>query len=85
MVFVLLANYEPSPMNLNSLGDGEPGERPKYTMSVIIKCAVLGSPHQRLTLNELYEAIELRYSFFKDLEKKQSWRVRETFIHVNHL
>ncbi|KIJ24323.1 hypothetical protein M422DRAFT_194816, partial [Sphaerobolus stellatus SS14] len=67
-------------MNLNSLGPGEPGERPKYAMGIIIKTAILGSPRQRLTLNELYEAIELRFSYFRNVDKKQSWKnsVRHT-------
>ncbi|KAF8589863.1 winged helix DNA-binding domain-containing protein, partial [Ramaria rubella] len=60
-------------IGLNSLVDGEPGERPAYPIPTIIKCAILGSPHQQLTLSELYAAMEARFSYYRDSDKK-SWR-----------
>ncbi len=35
----------------------------------LIRYAVLGSPHQRLTLGEIYECIEERYPFYKSAGK----------------
>lgn len=59
---------------LNSLVDGEPGDRPAYPIPTIIKCAILGSPRQQLTLSELYQAMEMRFEYYKTSDPK-SWRV----------
>ncbi|KAF8511975.1 hypothetical protein JB92DRAFT_347311 [Gautieria morchelliformis] len=58
---------------LNSLVDGEPGDRPSYPIPTIIKCAILGSPREQLTLSEIYTAMEERFLFYKCSDKK-SWR-----------
>lgn len=62
------------PISLNSLVDSEPGKKPAYPLPTIIRCAILGSPHQRLTLSELYLAMERRFGYYTIGDGK-SWRV----------
>lgn len=60
-------------LGLHSLSDGPPGEKPPYPYPTIIRCAILGSPRQRLTLSEIYVAMENRYPWFKTAG--QGWKV----------
>jgi hypothetical protein len=60
-------------LGLHSLSDGPPGEKPPYPYPTIIRCAILGSPRQRLTLSEIYIAMENRYPWFKTAG--QGWKV----------
>ncbi|KZS88121.1 winged helix DNA-binding domain-containing protein, partial [Sistotremastrum niveocremeum HHB9708] len=59
-------------MGLHLLSDSAPGEKPNYPYPVIVKCAILGSPRQRLTLSEIYTAIENRFPYFRQAGK--AWR-----------
>ncbi|TCD64067.1 forkhead box protein [Steccherinum ochraceum] len=38
--------------------------RPQHTLPVILRCAILGSPKQRLTIREIYAAMEKKYSYY---------------------
>jgi hypothetical protein len=63
-------------LGLNSL-DGEPGMPPLYSMPIIIECAILGSPHQKLTLAELRLTLKKRFGYYEKEEEKgvKSWEV----------
>ena len=50
------------------------GGRPKHTLPVIVRCAILGSPEQRLTLRDIYDVVQDRYSYYRTA--KPSWKVR---------
>ncbi|KAF7971531.1 hypothetical protein HWV62_20938 [Athelia sp. TMB] len=39
--------------------------RPQHTLPVILRCAILGSPRRRLTIREIYAAMEDKYSYYK--------------------
>ncbi|KAG5720539.1 Forkhead box protein J3 [Termitomyces sp. T112] len=39
--------------------------RPQHTLPVILRCAILGSPHQRLTIREIYAAMENKYAYYR--------------------
>ncbi|KAF8226283.1 hypothetical protein L208DRAFT_1407259 [Tricholoma matsutake] len=39
--------------------------RPQHTLPVILRCAILGSPQKRLTIREIYAAMEEKYSYYK--------------------
>ena len=67
--------YTPVPeeLGLHLLSDGIPGEKPPYPYPTIVRCAILGSPRQRLTLSEIYLAMENRYPWFKTAG--QGWKV----------
>ncbi|KAH8922446.1 winged helix DNA-binding domain-containing protein, partial [Atractiella rhizophila] len=38
---------------------------PSYPYSVLIRLAILGSPTKKLTLDDIYTAIETRFPFYK--------------------
>lgn len=59
-------DHEPHPDCPDSLAclpdtDG----RPQHTLPVILRCAILGSPRKRLTIREIYAAMEAKYSYYK--------------------
>ncbi|KAF8641215.1 hypothetical protein AX17_000849 [Amanita inopinata Kibby_2008] len=39
--------------------------RPQHTLPVILRCAILGSPKKRLTIREIYAAMEAKYPYYK--------------------
>ncbi|KAH9951003.1 hypothetical protein B0H21DRAFT_776385 [Amylocystis lapponica] len=39
--------------------------RPQHTLPVILRCAILGSPKKRLTIREIYAAMERKYPYYK--------------------
>ncbi|KAH7910436.1 hypothetical protein BJ138DRAFT_1087628 [Hygrophoropsis aurantiaca] len=39
--------------------------RPQHTLPVILRCAILGSPRKRLTIREIYAAMEEKYLYFR--------------------
>lgn len=39
--------------------------RPQHTLPVILRCAILGSPKKRLTIREIYAAMEKKYPYYK--------------------
>ncbi|OCH89550.1 hypothetical protein OBBRIDRAFT_888324 [Obba rivulosa] len=57
--------HEPHPQCPNTLSclpdtDG----RPQHTLPVILRCAILGSPKKRLTIREIYAAMERKYPYY---------------------
>ncbi|KAF8589867.1 hypothetical protein K439DRAFT_274986 [Ramaria rubella] len=61
-------------LGLNTL-DCEPGQPPLHSMPIIIECAILGSPHQKLTLSELRITLKRRFRHYEQEEAKgvKSW------------
>jgi hypothetical protein len=56
--------------------------RPQHTLPVILRCAILGSPRRRLTIREIYAAMEDKYSYYKTAGP--TWKVTRFlsgFIH----
>ncbi|KAG6837320.1 hypothetical protein H0H93_011415 [Arthromyces matolae] len=51
------------PNSLSCLPDTD--GRPQHTLPVILRCAILGSPRQRLTIREIYAAMEDKYAYYK--------------------
>ncbi|OJT08422.1 hypothetical protein TRAPUB_605 [Trametes pubescens] len=39
--------------------------RPQHTLPVILRCTILGSPRKRLTIREIYAAMERKYPYYK--------------------
>ncbi|KAI0076201.1 winged helix DNA-binding domain-containing protein, partial [Panus rudis PR-1116 ss-1] len=60
-------------VNLHALLDPQPGEKPSYPYPILIQLAILGSPRKRLTLAEIYSAIEDRFEWFKNTNDK-AWQ-----------
>ena len=63
----------PEEVGLHTLSDGMPDQKPPYTYATIVRCAILGSPGQRLTLSEIYLAMMTRFPWFETAG--QSWKV----------
>lgn len=63
------------PVNLDALPDPPPGERPSQALPVLIKLAIYGSERKKLTLMEIYKAIETRFPYYRDMADKKPWRV----------
>jgi len=65
-----------APVGLNALADPPPGEKPNYPLPTLIKLAIYGSPRRRLTLQEIYQALEDRFEWFRERTDELSWKVR---------
>lgn len=51
------------PDSLDCLPDTD--GRPQHTLPVILRCAILGSPRKRLTIREIYAAMEDKYTYYR--------------------
>lgn len=40
--------------------------RPQHTLPVILRCTILGSANKRLTIREIYAAMENKYVYFRN-------------------
>ncbi|RDX51910.1 hypothetical protein OH76DRAFT_1400811 [Lentinus brumalis] len=63
---VVIRAHEPHPDCPDTLAclpdtDG----RPQHTLPVILRCTILGSPRKRLTIREIYAAMERKYPYYK--------------------
>ena len=65
-----------APVGLDALADPLPGEKPNYPLPTLIKLAIYGSPRRRLTLQEIYQALEDRFVWFRQRTDELSWKVR---------
>lgn len=64
--------YHPDcPNSLNCLPDTN--EKPNHILPVIVRSAILGSPKQKLTIREIYKAIENKFPYFRTTEV--NWKV----------
>ena len=54
--------------------------RPQHTLPVILRCAILGSSRKRLTIREIYAAMESKYPFYKSAG--QTWKVVSFFLYL---
>lgn len=63
-----------APVGLNALADPPPGEKPNYPLPTLIKLAIYGSPRRRLTLQEIYQALEDRFEWFRQRTDELSWK-----------
>ncbi|KAJ7751212.1 hypothetical protein DFH07DRAFT_826548 [Mycena maculata] len=46
--------------------------RPQHTLPVILRCAILGAPRKRLTIREIYAAMEEKYAYYRTAG--QTWK-----------
>ena len=65
-----------APVGLRALADPPPGEKPNYPLPTLIKLAIYDSPRGRLTLQEIYQALEDRFEWFRQRSDELSWKVR---------
>ncbi|KIK54509.1 hypothetical protein GYMLUDRAFT_249441 [Collybiopsis luxurians FD-317 M1] len=71
-------NFPPgTPVNLDSVPDLMPGKRPSATLATLTQLSIVGSPNQRLSLKEIYHAIEQHFEFFRNcLDKRWQRSIR---------
>lgn len=72
-------DHEPHPNCPDSLAclpdtDG----RPQHTLPVILRCAILGSSKKRLTIREIYGAMEDKYAYFRTAGP--TWKVSQPLV-----
>ena len=67
-------------ISLWSLPDPEPGQRPPHSYPLLVRLAIYGSPNQRATLKQIYEAIEARFEYYRN-QPKGAWKVRVVSFH----
>lgn len=82
-------------VSLRALADPPEGEKPNYPYPTLIKLAIYGSPHRRLTLQEIYLALENRFQWYRDNAGDKSWQVmryspcslchRKLIVTISHL
>lgn len=51
------------------------GEKPTIPLPMLIKLAIYGSQKKRLTLQEIYQEIANRFTWFREHFDDQAWRV----------
>ncbi|TFK45817.1 winged helix DNA-binding domain-containing protein, partial [Heliocybe sulcata] len=61
-------------INLDAIPDPPPGEKPKQPYPVLVQLAIYGSPRKRLTLQEIYSALEDRFDWFRERSKEMQWK-----------
>ncbi|KAI0359951.1 winged helix DNA-binding domain-containing protein, partial [Trametes cingulata] len=61
-------------LSLNALADPPPGQRPGQSIPILSQLAILGSPSKRLTLQEIYHALEERFEWFRMNRHDKSWQ-----------
>lgn len=65
--------YDPGEiLPLSQLEDTATGERPSYNWWTIIRAAIIEAPEQRMTLNEIYDAVAQHFVFFRT--EADTWR-----------
>lgn len=72
-------------VDLWCLPDPPPGERPSQPLGILIKLAIYGSAHQKLTLREIYAALEERFEWFRNNTEDSAWKVRSFRICEKYL
>ncbi|KAJ7131702.1 fork head domain-containing protein, partial [Mycena crocata] len=85
----LLAVPPDAPVNLWSLSEGDPIQRPVTSLIKLSMLAIHGSEKKRLTLQQIYRAIEARFTYYRETEGKQwqnsirhSLSLRSAFVKV---
>lgn len=62
-------------VNLWALPDPPHGQRPSQPLPVLIKLAIHGSPKRKLTLREIYLALEERFAWYRENRDDKGWKV----------
>lgn len=62
-------------VSLRSLPDPPNGAKPNYPYPTLIQLAIQGSPQKRLTLQEIYTALEQRFQWFREHSNDKAWQV----------
>ncbi|KAJ3884982.1 hypothetical protein GG344DRAFT_10159, partial [Lentinula edodes] len=58
-------------VNLNAIPDPPLGQKPSEKHAKLVHLAIAGSPNLRLSLGEIYHAIQERFPYYKNLTNKK--------------
>jgi hypothetical protein len=64
------------PNSLRCLPDTN--QRPQHTLPIILRCTILGSPKKRLTIRDIYAAMEGKYPYYRTAGI--TWKVRAALV-----
>lgn len=64
-------------IGLHALQESASGERPGYNYTTLIKCAILGSPAKKLTIEGIYDQLMGKFEYFRNNNGKtdKGWKV----------
>ncbi|KAF7375585.1 Winged helix DNA-binding domain-containing protein [Mycena sanguinolenta] len=62
------------PVNLWSLPEPPNGQKPAFSIPVLIKFAIYGSPRKRLTLQEICGELCNRFTWFREHQHERAWK-----------
>ncbi|KAF9061796.1 fork head domain-containing protein [Rhodocollybia butyracea] len=60
------------PINLHVIPDPPPGKKPDAQLETLVQLAIYGSARRKLTLQEIYSAIEDRFEYYRHVHKWKS-------------
>ncbi|KAJ7035341.1 hypothetical protein C8F04DRAFT_955174 [Mycena alexandri] len=63
-----------APVSLWSLPDPPNGEKPSIPLPMLIKLAIYGSQKKRLTLQEIYAELAMRFQWFREHQNDAAWK-----------
>lgn len=63
------------PVSLSTLRDPAPGQKPNYPYPTLITLAIHESTRKSLTLQEIYQALEARFEWYREHPDDKSWHV----------
>ncbi|KAH9945394.1 uncharacterized protein BXZ73DRAFT_96384 [Epithele typhae] len=61
-----------SPLSLDAIRDT--GKQPPYTLSVLCQLAILGSPTQRLLVQDIFNALMHKFTYYRNLQDAGVWK-----------
>lgn len=70
------------PVNLWAIGSPGDRQKPIQPYPDLVKLAIFGSPHKKLTLQEIYKALIDRFEWFRDRAKETAWKVCRIQLYV---
>ncbi|KAJ7732166.1 hypothetical protein B0H16DRAFT_1328947 [Mycena metata] len=60
--------------SLWSLPDPPNGQKPSIPLPMLIKLAIYGNPKKRLTLQEIYAELAMRFEWFREHQNDAAWK-----------
>jgi hypothetical protein len=62
-------------LTLDDLQEPPRGERPTFALPILAALAIHGSPQKKLTLSEIFQAIEDRFEWYARNRNVRGWKV----------
>ncbi|KAJ7656228.1 fork head domain-containing protein, partial [Mycena rosella] len=62
------------PVDLWAIADPPDGQKPFASLPTLVKLAIHGSPHKRLTLQGICDALVARFTWFHEHRQDDAWK-----------